>query len=54
MFDGYCHIGHVIGNEKYECVREKVVMRWLRSGGGNVYCVSLRGFVFGSLYLYLW
>ena len=30
-------IGHVIGDEKYECVREKVVMRWLRSGGGNVY-----------------
>ena len=44
-------IGQVIGDEKYECVRVNVEIRWLRSRVGSVYCVSLRRFVFGSLYL---
>ena len=48
MFNGY---GQVIGDKKYECVRINVEIKWLRSRVGSVYWVSLRGFVFGSLYL---
>ena len=44
-------VKHVISEEKYKWVRLKVVMRWSRIGEGSVYCVDLRGLVFGILYL---
>ena len=47
-------IGHVTGDEKYECVMWKESMICLRMSFGSVYCKSLRESFLGNLYLYRW
>ena len=47
-------IGHVTGDEKYECVIWKEFMICSMMSFGSVYCDSLRWSLLGSLYLYLW
>jgi hypothetical protein len=47
-------VGHVTGEEKYECVMWKESRRCSRISLGSVYCESLRGSFLGSLYLYRW
>ena len=47
-------VGHVTGDEKYECVIWNEFMKFSRMAFGSVYCESLRGSFLGVLYLYLW
>ena len=47
-------VGHVTGDEKYECVIWKESIIWLMMAFGSVYCDSLRGSLLGVRYLYLW
>ena len=46
-------VGHVTGDEKYECVMWNELMRCSRMVLRSVYCESLRGTLLGVLYLYL-
>ena len=46
-------VGHVTGDEKYECVIWKVFMRFSKMAFGSVYCASFKGSFLGVLYLYL-
>ena len=47
-------VGHVTGDEKYECVIWNVFMKFSRMAFGSVYWKNLRGSFLGVLYLYLW
>ena len=47
-------VGHVTGDEKYECVICNMFMIFSRMASGSVYCASFRGSLLGVLYLYLW
>ena len=47
-------VGHVTGDEKYECVIWKESRICSRMSWGSVYCESLRGAFLGNLYLYRW
>ena len=47
-------IGHVSGDEKYECVIWKESIMCSRMAFGNVYCESSRGSFLGNMYLYCW
>jgi hypothetical protein len=42
-------VGHVTGDEKYECVIWKVFMRFSRMTFGSVYCACFRGSFLGVL-----
>jgi hypothetical protein len=44
-------VGHVTGDEKYDCVMWKDSMRCARMSLGSVYCENLRGSFLGNLYL---
>ena len=46
-------VGHVIGDEKYECVIWNVFMKFSSMAFGSVYWESLRGSFLGVLYLYI-
>ena len=47
-------MGHVTGDEKYECVIWNVFIKFSRMVFGSVYCESFRGSFLGILYLYRW
>jgi hypothetical protein len=47
-------VGHVTGDEKYDCVIWNEFMRFSRIAFGSVYCANFRGLFLGVLYIYLW
>jgi hypothetical protein len=46
-------MGHVSGEEKYECVMLNVEKMWFKMGVGSVYYVFWEGSCLGIRYLYL-
>ena len=47
-------VEHIMREKKYECVILKSMISVLSNGSGNVNWICFKGFVLGSLYLYLW
>ena len=47
-------MGHVTGDEKYECVIWNVFIKFSSMAFESVYCENMKGSFFRVLYLYLW